>query len=135
MIEVDGSALCRLVAPARRTQAIKLALWPAHRTREGDGSLISRSHHAVACFALAVLPFLLAALATSEARAQTLTPFRYEEQAQRHCPGDSVVWLDFRKRRYYVHGQKLYGRGFDGSFVCLQEARSSQYRRSLLGVR
>src|SRR5690348_7453293 len=74
--------------------------------REGDGSLISRSHHAVACFALAVLPFLLAALATSEARAQTLTPFRYEEQAQRHCPGDSVVWLDFRKRRYYVHGQK-----------------------------
>ena len=75
----------------------------------------------------------IAVLTTSEARAQTLTPFRYEEQAQRHCPGDSVVWLDFRKRRYYAHGQKLYGRGFDGSFVCLQEARSSQYRRSLLG--
>ena len=23
-----------------------------------------------------------------------LTPFRYEAQAQRHCPGDTVVWLD-----------------------------------------
>ena len=88
-------------------------------------------------FALAVQLALaaIAVLTASEARAQTLTPFRYEEQAQRHCPDDSVVWLDFRKRRYYAHGQKLYGRGFDGSFVCLQEARSSQYRRSLLGVR
>jgi len=59
--------------------------------------------------------------------------FRYEAQAQLHCPGDTVVWLDFRKRRYYARGRRLYGRGFDGSFVCLQEARSSQYRRSLLG--
>ena len=89
-------------------------------------------------FALVALPLVLAAIAAltaSAARAQTLTPFRYEEQAQRHCPGDSVVWLDFRKQRYYVHGQRRYGRGFDGSFVCLQEARSSQYRRSVLGVR
>ena len=101
------------------------------------GSLVSYSHHAVLRFAVAgqLVLALIAVLTANEACAQTLTPFRYEEQAQRHCPGDSVVWLDFRKRRYYAHGQKLYGRGFDGSFVCLQEARSSQYRRSLLGVR
>jgi len=107
---------------------------PAQSHARRRWNLISRSHHSVV--ALVVLLVLAAIIVmASEARAQTLTPFRYEEQAQRHCPGDSVVWLDFRKRRYYGHGQKLYGRGFDGSFVCLQEARSSQYRRSLLGVR
>ncbi|WP_456721838.1 MULTISPECIES: hypothetical protein [unclassified Bradyrhizobium] len=64
-----------------------------------------------------------------------LTPFRYEAQAQRHCPGDTVVWLDFRRRRYYLEGQSRYARGFNGSFVCRSEARDSGYRRSLLGRR
>ena len=67
--------------------------------------------------------------------AQPLTPFRYEAQAQRHCPGDTVVWLDFRRGRYYRKGQSRYARGFDGNFVCMSEARGSGYRRSLLGVR
>ena len=72
---------------------------------------------------------------TTEVFATPLTPFRYEEQAQRHCPGDKVVWLDFRKGVYYRKGQKLYGQGFEGSFVCLAEARDSLYRRSPLGLR
>ena len=67
--------------------------------------------------------------------ATPLTPFRNEAQAQRHCPGDKVVWLDFRKSVYYRKGQKLYGQGFDGSFVCLSEARDSLYRSSPLGLR
>lgn len=70
-----------------------------------------------------------------EVSATPLTPFRYEAQAQRHCPHDRVVWLDFRKGVYYGKGQKRYGQGFDGSFVCLSEARDSFYRRSLLGLR
>jgi hypothetical protein len=70
-----------------------------------------------------------------EATAAPLTAFRYEAQAQRHCPSDQVVWLDFRKGVYYRRGQKRYGQGFDGSFVCLNEARDSRYRRSLLGLR
>lgn len=69
------------------------------------------------------------------ALATPLTPFRYEAQAQRHCPGDKVVWLDFRKGVYYARGQKRYSQGNDGSFVCLGEARDSRYRRSLLGLR
>lgn len=64
-----------------------------------------------------------------------LTPFRDEAQAQRHCPGDTVVWLDFRRERYYLKGQGRYARGFNGSFVCRSEARDSGYRRSLLGFR
>ena len=67
--------------------------------------------------------------------ANPLTPFRYEFQAQRHCPSDAVVWLDFRKRTYYSKRQKYYARGNVGSYVCEDEARSNGYRRSLLGLR
>jgi len=69
------------------------------------------------------------------AGAVPLTPFRSEAQAQRYCPADVVVWLDFAKGIYYARGQKRYARGFNGSFVCREEARSSGYRRSLLGLR
>jgi hypothetical protein len=72
---------------------------------------------------------------TTFALANPLTPFRYESQAQRHCPADAVVWLDFRKGIYYAKGQRRYARGLNGSFVCWEEARASGYRRSLLGLR
>lgn len=72
---------------------------------------------------------------SAEVSASPLTPFRYEAQAQRHCPRDKVVWLDFRKGVYYRKDQKRYGEGFDGSFVCQSEARGGLYRRSLLGLR
>lgn len=79
------------------------------------------------------LAAVLAGAAT--ATALPLTPFRYQEQAQRHCPGDTVVWLDFAKGKYYSKGQKLYGRGQNGSYVCREEARSSFYRGALIGSR
>lgn len=71
----------------------------------------------------------------TNAMATPLTPFRYEAQAQRHCPADTVVWLDFRKGIYYFKRQKRYAEGNTGSFVCREEARSGGYRRSLLGLR
>jgi hypothetical protein len=69
------------------------------------------------------------------AAAQVLTPFRYESQAQRHCPADTIVWLDFKRERYYLKGQRRYASGYSGSFVCRNEARNSGYRRSPLGLR
>jgi len=72
---------------------------------------------------------------SSATYANPLTPFRYEFQAQRHCPLDTVVWLDFRKRVYYLKAQRQYARGFYGSFVCRDEARRSGFRRSLFGLR
>ncbi len=82
-----------------------------------------------------LLTIPLVAGGVSPAAATPLTPFRYEAQAQRHCPGDAVVWLDFRKGIYYARRQKSYGKGSNGSFVCKEEARSNGYRRSLLGLR
>ena len=75
------------------------------------------------------------ACGAASAFANPLTPFRYEAQAQRHCPADVIVWLDLRKEIYYSKRQRQYGRGFTGSFVCREEARSNGYRRSLLGLR
>src|SRR3954453_1318946 len=83
--------------------------------------------------AIGVIATLL--VIASATYANPLTPFRYEFQAQRHCPSDAVVWLDFRKRIYYSHAQRHYARGLDGSFVCRDEALRSGYRRSLLGLR
>lgn len=84
---------------------------------------------------VALAAAVMACAGGAEVSAMPLTPFRYEAQAQRHCPHDQVVWLDFRKGVYYRKGQKRYGQGFEGSFVCLSEARDSLYRRSLLGLR
>jgi hypothetical protein len=82
--------------------------------------------------AIALLTFVVS---LARVLATPLTPFRHESQAQRHCPDDTVVWLDFRKGIYYSKGQKYYARGFDGSFARRNEARDSGYRRSLLGLR
>lgn len=85
--------------------------------------------------AIALAAAMLVGAGCAEVSATPLTPFRDQAQAQRHCPHDQVVWLDFRKGVYHGKGQKRYGQGFDGSFVCLSEARDSLYRRSLLGLR
>ena len=77
----------------------------------------------------------LVSFASHSAMAQALTPFRYESQAQRHCPEDMIVWLDFGRGRYYLKGQRRYASGYTGSFACRNEARDSGYRRSLLGLR
>ena len=77
--------------------------------------------------------FMLAGAGAADAI--PLTPFRSQAQAQRYCPADVVVWLDFAKGIYYARSQRSYGRGFDGSFVCLNEAKSGGYRRSVLGLR
>jgi hypothetical protein len=98
----------------------------------GAGSL---SMQDLRSWATAVLTPLIIAYGFTGAVANPLTSFRYESQAQRHCPADVIVWLDLGKGIYYSKRQRRYGRGFTGSFVCRAEALSSGYRRSLLGVR
>jgi len=108
MSDLIEAARSRLLGPAKEGQQMKMVA-------------VFLAAGLIACFA-------------GIAGAVPLTPFRYEDQAQRHCPDDTVVWLDFRKGLYYTKGQRRYGVGFDGGFVCRGEARDSRYRRSL-GVR
>jgi hypothetical protein len=91
--------------------------------------------HCALLRAIAVITASIVTCNVTIAFAIPLTPFRYEAQAQRHCPADAIVWLDFQKRIYYFRGQRQYARGLKGSFVCRDEARRSGYRRSLLGLR
>ena len=86
-------------------------------------------------WATGVITASIVSYGVASAFANPLTPFRYEAQAQRHCPADVIVWLDLGKGIYYSKRQRRYGRGFTGSFVCREEARSNGYRRSLLGLR
>lgn len=102
------------------------------RQRTGDRASIRLR---ASSWVIGLTATLITMVDASDAHAVPLTPFRYEAQAQRHCPADTVVWLNFRKRTYYSKGQKRYALGLDGSFVCRSEARASGYRRSLLGVR
>ena len=91
--------------------------------------------YVVASATISLLAFLIMAGCATQAAATPLTPFRYEAQAQRHCPDDTVVWLDLPRGIYYLKGQKRYARGASGGFVCRGEARGNGYRRSLLGLR
>ena len=71
----------------------------------------------------------------ADCEAQGLGLFRVEGQAQQHCPNDTVVWLDLKKRVYYLQGQRGYARGSTAVFACRNEARRNGNRRSLLGWR
>ena len=68
---------------------------------------------------------------TIDAAALPLTPYRYESQAQRHCPDDTVVWLDFRKRIYYFKKQETLRTGLNGE-LCLPRGSACQPLSSLI---
>jgi len=79
--------------------------------------------------ALALL--LVAGLAPS-ASAQ-LTMFVSAQQAQRHCPNDTVVWLNLRSGIYHMPGTRWYGATKNGAFVCEREADKAGDRQSRNG--
>ena len=83
--------------------------------------------------ATGVITALIVAYGFASASANPLTPFRYESQAQRHCPADVIVWLDLGKGIYYSKRQRRYGRGFYRKFYV--PGGSSQQRLSPLVAR
>jgi hypothetical protein len=48
--------------------------------------------------------------------------FATEDSAQRHCPKDTVVWLNTRSGIYHLKGERWYGRTKHGAYVCKKEA-------------
>jgi hypothetical protein len=70
--------------------------------------------------------FALTAVALSCAACGGSTPtvlvaFRTEEQAQAHCPKDTVVWIDPQNAMYYLKGHGKYG-SIAGRYACRDEA-------------
>src|SRR5271167_423974 len=72
------------------------------------------------------LGFVLMALAFSCAACRqsptVLTAFRTEEQAQAHCPKDTVVWVDPQSGIYYLKGHASYANSNVGRYACRGEA-------------
>jgi hypothetical protein len=51
-----------------------------------------------------------------------LTAFRTEQQAQEHCPEDTIVWLDPQSGMYQLKGHGSYGLSGAGRYACRGEA-------------
>jgi hypothetical protein len=59
-----------------------------------------------------------------------LVAFRTEQQAQEHCPGDTVVWLDLENAAYYLKGNGSYGKTPTGRYACQGEADAAGIHES-----
>jgi hypothetical protein len=52
----------------------------------------------------------------------TAPRFQTEEEAQKHCPADTVVWVNTASGVYHYKGQRWYGRTKQGAYECKKEA-------------
>jgi hypothetical protein len=56
--------------------------------------------------------------------------FATEDGAQKHCPSDTVVWLNTNSGIYHLKGERWYGRTKHGAYVCKKEADAAGYRET-----
>ncbi len=56
--------------------------------------------------------------------------FATEGGAQKHCPNDTVVWLNTNSGIYHLKGERWYGRTIHGAYVCEKEADAAGYRET-----
>lgn len=56
--------------------------------------------------------------------------FATEDGAQKHCPIDTVVWLNTNSGIYHLKGERWYGRTKHGAYVCKKEADTAGYRET-----
>jgi hypothetical protein len=54
--------------------------------------------------------------------------FQFEQEAQLHCPDDSVVWATASRGIYNSSADRWYGRTSSGAYGCLHEAENAGYR-------
>jgi hypothetical protein len=66
--------------------------------------------------------------AAGAALAQGMQTFKDDQAAQRHCPADTVVWLNTTSANYHLKGDPWYGRTQRGAYVCKVEAEKDGMR-------
>jgi len=59
-----------------------------------------------------------------------LDKFDTEATAQKHCPQDTVVWLNIPTMIWHISGERWYGTTKKGAFVCEAEAAAEGARGS-----
>jgi hypothetical protein len=79
-----------------------------------------------------IITLVLGAASIGDA-AGSLNLFPTEQEAERHCPLDTVAWLNVPTGIYHLKGQRWFGRTKSGAYVCKQEADQAGDRPSLNG--
>jgi hypothetical protein len=67
------------------------------------------------------------------AHAAELAQFSTAQLAQRHCPNDTVVWLNLPTMIWHYKGERWYGRTKHGAYVCEREAAAAGARATRNG--
>ncbi len=76
-----------------------------------------RSTRSIALFA-----FLLLLYFSPSAQPDSERRFQSEQAAHRHCPNDTVVWVNTRTGVYHFKGERWYGGTKQGCYECRKEA-------------
>jgi hypothetical protein len=67
---------------------------------------------------------------TASAAPAGLNQFSTQADAQRHCPPDTVVWVNLRSKIYHYAGHKSYGNTKAGAYMCERETAAQGMRAS-----
>jgi hypothetical protein len=59
--------------------------------------------------------------------------FTVEVEAQKHCPADTVVWVNTPTGIYHLKGMRWYGNTKSGAYVCQKEGDAGGYRATRNG--
>jgi hypothetical protein len=76
----------------------------------------------VALLLAVVLGLPSLALASPRVDTGQVPQFKTEQVAQKHCPGDTVVWLNTYSGIWHYRGAKYWMNTKYGAFVCEKEA-------------
>ena len=71
-----------------------------------------------------VIPTMMVFSVAGAALGQGMQTFKTEKAAQRHCPADTVVWLNTSSANYHFKGDPWYGRTQRGIYACKVEAEN-----------
>jgi hypothetical protein len=75
-----------------------------------------------------IFPAVATFFVVGAALGQGMQTFKNERAAQRHCPADTVVWLNTSSANYHFKGDPWYGRTQRGNYVCKDEAEKDGMR-------
>jgi hypothetical protein len=75
-----------------------------------------------------LIPGVIILLAVGAALGQGMQTFTNEQAASRHCPADTIVWLNTSSANYHFKGDPWYGRTQRGTYVCKAEADKDAMR-------
>jgi hypothetical protein len=76
---------------------------------------------------------LLACTCFFSAPALALDQFSTEAEAAKHCPQDTVVWLNMPTMIWHYKGERWYGNTKHGAYVCEKEAAADGARATRNG--